>query len=98
MTRRSRMVEGVCVPIFDDGDADFDELLRVSLRLMLQTGLNPTDDWGGLYSRVRVLLGAYVRLVEGEGVNTVTLMARLAAAVADVVPRELREQICGEAP
>jgi hypothetical protein len=92
-TQQSRMVEGVCVPIFDGGDADFDELLRESIRVALRTDLNPTDDWDELYDRIKVLLGAYVRL-EGEGEDTVTLMARLAACVADVIPMAVRKGLC----
>src|SRR5215471_9178137 len=49
--KQSRMVEGVCVPIFGTV-GDYDELLREAVRVALRMDMNPTrDDWDDLYDR-----------------------------------------------
>jgi hypothetical protein len=91
-TQQSRMVAGVCVPILDDGSSDYDELLREAIRIALRMGTNPThDDWHDLYDRIRALMDAYIASPEGRGENASTLMSRLAACIADVIPVEERK-------
>ena len=89
--KQSRIVEGVCVPISDAG-GDYDELLREAVRVALRMDMNPgCDDWDVLYDRIRRLMAAYIASPEGEGEDTSTLMARLAACVADVIPMATRK-------
>jgi hypothetical protein len=89
--KQSRIVEGVCVPI-SDGVGDYDELLREAVRVALRVDMNPTrDDWDDLYDRIRKLMAAYTASPEGEGEDACTLMARLAACVADVIPMAIRK-------
>ena len=87
--QQSRMVAGVCVP-----DGDYDELLREAVRIALRTDMNPThDDWDDLYDRIRGLMDAYIHSPEGAGEDASTLMSRLAACVADVVPLPVRKTL-----
>jgi len=89
--KQSRIVAGVCVPI-SDGVGDYDELLREAVRVALRVDMNPTrDDWDDLYDRIRKLMAAYTASPEGEGEDACTLMARLAACVADVIPMAIRK-------
>jgi hypothetical protein len=89
--KQSRIVEGVCVPI-SKGIANYDELLREAIRVALRMDMNPVhDDWDELYNRIRRLMAAYIASPEGKGEDACTLMARLAACVADVIPPEIRE-------
>jgi hypothetical protein len=88
--KQSRVVEGVCVPISQDV-GDYDELLREAVRVALRMDMNPArDDWDDLYNRIRKLMAAYVASPEGEGEDACTLMTRLAACVADVIPTVVR--------
>src|SRR5262249_19263742 len=83
--KRSRIVEGVCVPISDAG-GDYYELLREAVRVALRMGMNPAcADWDVLYDRIRRLMAAYIASPAGECEESCTLMARLAACVADVI-------------
>ena len=76
----SRIVEGVCVPIFD-GLGYYDELLREAVRVALRVDTNPErDDWDDLYDRIKRLMAAYIASPEGEGEDTCTLMTRLAVS------------------
>jgi hypothetical protein len=85
------MVAGVCVPIYGGGP-DYDELLRESIRVALRMDTNPThDDFDDLYNRIRALMDAYLHSPEGQGEDVCTLMTRLAACVADVIPVEERK-------
>ena len=89
--KQSRIVEGVCVTIHG-GIGDYDELLREAIRVALRIDVNPTcDDWDDLYQRIRRLMVAYIASPEGEGEDTCTLMTRLAACVADVIPMAARK-------
>ena len=89
--KQSRIVEGVCVPI-SDAAGDYDELLREAVRVALRMDMNPArDDWDDLYDRIRRLIDAYVASPEGDGEEACTLMARLAACVADVIPMAIRK-------
>jgi hypothetical protein len=89
--KQSRIVEGVCVPI-SEGSGDYDELLREAVRVALRMDMNPAcDDWDDLYQRIRRLIDAYVASPEGEGEDICTLMTRLAACVADVIPMAIRK-------
>jgi hypothetical protein len=87
--KQSRIVEGVCLPI-SDGVANYDELLREAVRVALRMDTED-DDWDGLYDRIRRLMTAYIASPEGEGQDACTLMARLAACVADVIPMAIRK-------
>jgi hypothetical protein len=90
---QSRIVEGVCVPICA-GIADYDELLREAIRVAIRTDMDPArDDWDDLYDRIRRLIDAYIASPEGEGEEACTLMARLAACVADVIPMAIRKEL-----
>jgi hypothetical protein len=90
--KQSRIVEGVCVPIISHGVVDYDELLREAVRVALRMDMNPVrDDWDDLYDRIRRLMAAYIASPEGDGQDTCTLMARLAACVADVIPIAARK-------
>jgi len=92
--KQSRIVEGVCVPIISHGVVDYDELLREAVRVALRVDTNPErDDWDDLYDRIKRLMAAYIASPEGEGVDTCTLMARLAACVADVIPMTIRQEL-----
>jgi hypothetical protein len=52
--------------------------------------MNPAhDDWDDLCDRIRRLMAAYIASPEGE--DACTLMTRLAACVADVIPMAIRE-------
>ena len=87
----SRIVEGVCVPIFD-GLGYYDELLREAVRVALRVDMNPErDDWDDLYDRIKRLMAAYIASPEGEGEDACRLMTRLAACVADVIPMAIRK-------
>jgi len=87
----SRVVEGVSVPIVD-GVGDYDELLREAVRVALRMDMNPArDDWDDLYERIKRLISAYIASPEGAGEVTCTLMARLVACVADVIPVAARK-------
>jgi hypothetical protein len=89
--KQSRIVEGVCVPI-SYGLGDYDELLREAVRVALRMDMNPAhDDWDDLYDRIRKLMAAYIASPEGEGEDACTLMTRLAACVADVIPITIRK-------
>jgi hypothetical protein len=89
--KQSRVVEGVVVPIFG-GVGDYDELLREAVRVALRMDMNHArDDWDDLYERIRRLISAYIASPEGEGEDTCTLMLRLAACVADVIPMAARK-------
>ena len=89
--KQSRMVEGVCVPI-SHGVGNYDELLREAVRVALRMDMNPAlDDWDDLYERIRRLMATYIASPEGEGEDACTLMARLAACVADVIPMAIRK-------
>ena len=89
--KQSRIVESVCVPI-SDGLGNYDELLREAVRVALRMDMNPArDDWDDLYERIRRLMDAYIASPEGEGQDTCTLMSRLAACVADVIPMAIRK-------
>ena len=91
--KQTRVVEGVCMPIWH-GDCDYDELLREAVRVALRVDTNPErDDWDDLYDRIKRLMAAYIASPEGEGVDTCTLMARLAACVADVIPMTIRQEL-----
>ena len=91
--KQSRMVEGVWVPIFGTV-GDYDELLREAVRVALRMDMNPAcDDWDVLYDRIRRLIAAYIASPEGEGEDTSTLMARLAACVAHVIPMPIRKRL-----
>jgi hypothetical protein len=87
--QQSRMVAGVCVP-----DDDYDALLREAVRVALRMGTNPTrDDWDDLYDRIRGLMDAYFHSPEGRGADASMLMCRLAACIADVIPRSVRKTL-----
>ena len=87
--KQSRIIEGVCVPIFG-GLGYYDELLREAVRVALRVDMNPArDDWDD--DRIRRLMAAYIASPEGEGADTCTLMTRLAACVADVIPMAIRK-------
>jgi hypothetical protein len=87
--KQSHVIEGVSV-----GVADYDELLREAVRVALQMDMNPArDDWDDLYERTKKLISAYIASPEGEGEATCTLMARLAASVADVIPVAARKEL-----
>ena len=91
-SKQSRIVEGVCVP-----NGDYDELLREAVRVALRMDMNPArDDWDDLYERIGRLMAAYIASPEGEGQDTCTLMARLAACVADVIPIAARKGLYHE--
>jgi hypothetical protein len=90
---KQSIVEGVCVPI-SDAVGDYDELLREAVRVALRMDMNPArDDWDDLYERIRRLMAAYIASPEGEGEgeDACTLMTRLAACVADVIPMAIRK-------
>jgi hypothetical protein len=92
--KQSRMIEGVSVAIGHGGIADYDDLLREAVRIALRTDMNPThDDWDDLYDRIRVLMDAYIHSPEGVGEDASTLMSRLAACVADVIPMAVRKRL-----
>jgi hypothetical protein len=56
--------------------------------------MNPAcDDWYDLDERIRRLMDAYIASPEGEGEDTCTLMTRLAACVADVIPMAIRKEL-----
>jgi hypothetical protein len=64
------------------------------VRIALRMDMNPThDDWDVLYDRIRGLIDAYIHSPEGAGEDTCTLMSRLAACVADVVPLSVRKRL-----
>jgi hypothetical protein len=89
--KQSRIVEGVCVPI-SHGVGNYDELLREAVRVAIRMDMSPAgDDWDDLYERIRRLMAAYIASPEGEGEDTCTLMTRLAACVADVIPMAIRK-------
>jgi hypothetical protein len=89
--QQSRVVAGVCVSIDQNGLADYDELLREAVRVALRMNTDPTrDDWDDLYDRIRDLMDAYIHSPEGAGEDASTLMCRLAACIADVIPRSVR--------
>jgi hypothetical protein len=91
--KQSRVIEGVSVPIVG-GVADYDELLREVVRVALRIDMNPAhDDWDDLYERIQRLISAYIASTEGEGEASCTLMARLAACVADVIPLAARRKL-----
>ena len=91
--KQSCMVEGVCVPIFGTV-GDYDELLREAVRVALRMDMNPTrDDWDDLYDRIRTLMAAYIASPEGEGEDVCTLMTRLAACAAHVIPMAIRKRL-----
>ena len=48
---------------------------------------------GDLYDRIRALMDAYIRSPEGAGEDASTLMSRLAACVADVIPMAVRKRL-----
>jgi hypothetical protein len=78
----------------DGGVADYDELLREVVRVALRIDMNPAhDDWDDLYERIERLISAYIGSSEGEGEASCTLMARLAACVADVIPLAARRKL-----
>jgi len=92
--KQARIVEGVCVPLFDDGGGggDYDELLREAVRVALRMDVSDArDDWDDLYDRIRKLMAAYIASPEGEGQDACTLMTRLASCVADVIPMAIRK-------
>ena len=90
--KQSRIVEGVRVPISEV--ADYDELLREAVRVALRMDMNPVrDDWDDLYNRIRRLMAAYIASPAGEGLDTCTLMPRLAACVSDVIPMAIRKRL-----
>jgi len=87
----SRIVEGVCVPIFD-GLGYYDELLREAVRVALRMNMNPVDDDDDdLCKRIERLMAAYIASPEGEGEDSITLMTRLAVSIADAIPVEVRK-------
>jgi hypothetical protein len=93
--KQTRVVEGVCVPI-SHGGGDYDALLREAVRVALRMDIDDGDDpyeWDNLYDRIRRLIRAYIASPEGEGEDTCTLMARLAACVADVIPMAIRKEL-----
>jgi hypothetical protein len=91
--KRSKMVAGVSVRLLDDGDADYDELLREALRIALRIDTHPThDDFNVLHTRITELMDAYIHGPEGADVDTAFLMARLAVCLIDVIPLEERKQ------
>jgi hypothetical protein len=83
--RQSRMVAGVCLP-----EGDYDAVLREALRIALGMDYDECNDYDERYARIRELMRAYVRSPEGEGEDAPTLMARLAACIADVIPAAKR--------
>jgi len=87
-------VEPVPEPLAS-GVEDYDELLRDAVRLALRIDASDAalDGWDNLYDRIRGLMAAYVASPEGEGEDAETLMTRLAASVADVIPTAIRKQL-----
>jgi hypothetical protein len=79
---------------FDDPEQLLTAAARLTLRLSQRCywveGCTDKDDddpdsWNGLYERISDLMGAYVHSAEGEGERPEFLMARFAAAVADII-------------
>ena len=91
---RQHMVAGVCLPIDHLGFADHDELLREAIRIALRMDTDPKGaDLDDRYDRIRGLMDAYLRTAGGAGEDAATLLSRLAAAIADVIPQAVRKTL-----